>query len=38
MVENKLTLRLSAFQTENKIVNKGALSVVLHVSRYAKKN
>ena len=38
MSGNKLASRLQEFRDEKSIRSKGALSVVLHLSRYAKKN
>lgn len=38
MTSTKLVTRLSVFRENNKIRGKGALAVVVHISRYAKEN
>lgn len=38
MTSTKLATRLSVFRENNKIRGKGALAVVVHISRYAKEN
>jgi hypothetical protein len=38
MTNDEIALKLSAFRDENKINGKGALAVVIHISRYAKEN
>ncbi|MDO8412293.1 MAG: DUF4928 family protein [Gallionellaceae bacterium] len=38
MTKDEIAQKLSAFRDENKINGKGALAVVIHISRYAKEN
>lgn len=38
MTNDEIAQKLSAFRDENKINGKGALAVVIHISRYAKEN